>query len=166
MTSSLERLASTESGVERPRDFHVPFVTRTDHRDGTRRYVGQGAGLVVEEWNDVSGIRLMKLGVEVKDLVVTGDRDVAAWVTGGHDHDADRERRRSPRSNGRAGSRCGRRVAPADSGASAGRNNTETRRDAPGGATHPRPRRPRPAVWKSATATRPSGAPRRASSSR
>lgn len=81
MTSSLETLASTDSGVDRPRDFHVPFVTRTDHRDGTRRYVGQGAGLVVEEWNDVSGIRLMKLGVEVKDLVVTGDRDVAASFT-------------------------------------------------------------------------------------
>ena len=52
------------------------------------------------------------------------------------------------------------------SGASAGRRRTDTRSDAPGGATHPRPRRPRPAVWKSATATRPAGAPRRASSSR
>lgn len=87
MTAALQPLARTESGVQRPRDFHVPFVTRTDHRDGSRRFVGQGAGLVVEEWSDASGIRLMRLGVEVKDLAATGDRDVvAAFVVTDHAH--------------------------------------------------------------------------------
>src|SRR5262249_91312 len=56
-------------------------------------------------------------------------------------------------------------TAGARPGPRAGRSSPAARSDAPGGATHPRPRRPRPAVWKSATATRPSGAPRRASSS-
>ena len=44
-----------------------------------------------------------------------------------------------------------------------GRSRTETSRLLPGGASHRRPSRPRPAVWWSATATRPAGAPRRAS---
>ncbi len=50
------------------------------------------------------------------------------------------------------------------SGASRGRRRIDTRSDAPGGAVHVRPSRPRPAVCSSATATRPSGAPRSASS--
>ena len=45
-----------------------------------------------------------------------------------------------------------------------GRSRTEARRLAPGGDSQRRSRRPRPAVWWSATATRPSGAPRRACS--
>ena len=48
-----------------------------------------------------------------------------------------------------------------DSGGSAGRSSADTSSDAPGGATHDRPSRPRPAVCSSATATTPSGAPRR-----
>lgn len=62
----------------RPRAFHVPFVTRTDHRDGSVRRAGQGAGLLVEEWTGTSGIRLVKLGVEVTDLTVTTKSDVVA----------------------------------------------------------------------------------------
>jgi DNA-binding beta-propeller fold protein YncE len=62
----------------RPRAFHVPFVTRTDHRDGTVRRAGQGSGLLVEEWTGTSGIRLVKLGVEVKDLTVSARSEVAA----------------------------------------------------------------------------------------
>ena len=44
--------------------------------------------------------------------------------------------------------------------------NTEASRDAPGGDSQRRSRRPRPALWCSATATIPSGAPRRAWRSR
>ena len=62
----------------RPRAFHVPFVTRNDHRDGSVRRAGQGSGLLVEEWTGTSGIRLVKLGVEVKDLTVTSTSDVVA----------------------------------------------------------------------------------------
>ena len=47
-------------------------------------------------------------------------------------------------------------------GSRSGRKSTEARRDAPGGDSHRRSRRPRPALWCSATATIPSGAPRRA----
>ena len=73
LTNGFEMLASTQESIERPRTFHVPFVTRSDHRDGTQRWVGQSAGLVVEEWNDRSGIRLLRLGVEIKDLAATGE---------------------------------------------------------------------------------------------
>src|SRR5690606_24138972 len=48
--------------------------------------------------------------------------------------------------------------------AAGGRNSTVTIREAPTGACHVRPRRPRPACWWSATATIPSGSPCRASS--
>jgi hypothetical protein len=78
LTGDLVALASSGESVERPRAFHVPFLVRTDHRDGSRAWAGQSSGLVVEEWNDRSGIRLMKLGVEVKDLAASGDRDIVA----------------------------------------------------------------------------------------
>ena len=80
------------------------------------------------------------------------------------------ERRRPPRPRPRR-----RRPRPgppppctdgARSGGRTGRRRTDTSRAAPGGASQRRPSRPRPAVWWSATATSPSGAPRRASSSR
>ena len=45
------------------------------------------------------------------------------------------------------------------SGARSGRSRIEHSNDAPGGDSHWRSSRPRPALWKSATATRPSGAP-------
>jgi hypothetical protein len=77
-TAELETLAVLDHGVDRPRAFHVPFVTRTDHRDGSVARVGRGAGLVVEEWSDTSGLRLVKLGVEVRDLSVRADADPVA----------------------------------------------------------------------------------------
>ena len=48
----------------------------------------------------------------------------------------------------------------------AGRSRIEHSSDAPGGACHVRPRRPRPAVWWSATSTVPAGAPARAAATR
>ncbi len=81
LTADLRPLASTGTLLERPRSFHVPFLVRTDHRDGSRAWVGESAGLVVEEWNDRSGLRLMKLGVEIKDLAATGDHDIVASFT-------------------------------------------------------------------------------------
>jgi hypothetical protein len=72
-------------GVERPRAFHVPFANRTDHRTGRVVRAGQGSGLVVEEWTDASGIRLVRLGVEVKDLAVQAEHGVRAeFVTTDH----------------------------------------------------------------------------------
>lgn len=75
-TADLTPVAELDS-PNRPRAFHVPFVTRTDHRDGSVRRAGQGSGLLVEEWTGTSGIRLVKLGVEVKDLTVTAQSGVA-----------------------------------------------------------------------------------------
>jgi hypothetical protein len=81
LTSNLRPLAATQEGVERPRAFHVPFVTRSDHKNGTQSWSGQGAGLVVEEWNDHAGIRLLRLGVEIQDFAATGDGQIAASFT-------------------------------------------------------------------------------------
>ena len=69
---------ATLTDVERPRALHVPFVNRTDHRDGTVRRVGQGSALVVEEWTGQSGIQLVKMGVEVKDLRMAAEHDIHA----------------------------------------------------------------------------------------
>ena len=80
-SAELRPVAELSSGVERPRAFHVPFVTRRDHRDGTVKRVGEGSGLIVEEWTDHSGIRMVKMGVEVRDLRVSADHDVTADFT-------------------------------------------------------------------------------------
>src|SRR5262245_1700355 len=53
--------------------------------------------------------------------------------------------------------------SPASAGASGGRRSTETSSASRGAATHSRPRRPRPARWKSVPMTSPSAAPLRAS---
>jgi hypothetical protein len=80
-SANLTPVAQLTSGLDRPRAFHVPFVTRRDHRDGSVKRVGEGSGLVVEEWTDHSGIRMVKMGVEVKDLRVRTDRDISADFT-------------------------------------------------------------------------------------
>jgi hypothetical protein len=77
----LAPLAQLAAGVDRARAFHVPFVNRTDHRNGETRRVGQGAGLLVEEWSDAAGIRLVKLGVEMFDLAVVASEDIRATFT-------------------------------------------------------------------------------------
>jgi len=80
-SADLARVAALSDGVTRARAFHVPFVTRTDHRTGETRRLGQGAGLLVEEWSDASGIRLVRLGVDVVDLRVSADDDLRARLT-------------------------------------------------------------------------------------
>lgn len=74
-TADLAPLATSTSGFERPRGLHVPFVTVTDHRDGSTSRAGEGRALVVEEWSGEHGIRVVDLGVELADAVpVSGDR--------------------------------------------------------------------------------------------
>jgi len=76
-TSGLKSEAGTLVSTNRPRNFHIPFVTVTDHRTGTRQRQGEGHGIIVEEWNSGSGLRLMKLGVEVNDLAPAADGSAA-----------------------------------------------------------------------------------------
>ncbi|NNE42617.1 MAG: T9SS type A sorting domain-containing protein, partial [Gemmatimonadetes bacterium] len=76
-SADLDRVAALDSEA-RPRAFHVPFVNRTDHRDGSVQRIGQGSGLVVEEWTASSGIRMVRLGVEVRELAVRSESGVAA----------------------------------------------------------------------------------------
>lgn len=69
---------ATLATLERPRAFHVPFVNRTDHRTGEQRRVGQGAALALEEWTDHSGVRLVRLGADVRELSVQPAENLAA----------------------------------------------------------------------------------------
>ncbi len=78
LTAGLVPIASLTDGIVRPRAFHVPFVTRTDHRDGTTSRQGRGAGLLVEEWTGSSGLSLVELGAEVVDLSVSPEGGLAA----------------------------------------------------------------------------------------
>ena len=68
-------------GVERPRQFHVPFLNVHDHRDGRRARMGQRQGLLVEEWSDASGLRLWDLGVAIDGLAVDGGASPQARFT-------------------------------------------------------------------------------------
>ena len=63
-------VAELSDGVQRPRNFHVPLVTVHDHTTNTVARVGHGAGVLVEEWTDHSGMRLLNLGVELSQLSV------------------------------------------------------------------------------------------------
>lgn len=69
-TPNLEPLARLQTPA-RPRSFHVPFVTTTDHRSGTVTRSGEGRGLLVEDWKHDSGIRAWSLGLELSDLGVS-----------------------------------------------------------------------------------------------
>ena len=78
---TLEAVAALRSDVNRPRDFHVPFVQITDHRDGRVFRAGQPNGLSLEQWSDASGLQLWSLGVEVRDLAVEGGAQPLARFT-------------------------------------------------------------------------------------
>lgn len=76
-TSGLKAVAGAMTATARPRAFHVPHVTTTDHRTNTRRRSGEGHGILVEEWNDGSGLRVMNLGVEIKNPALSTDGETA-----------------------------------------------------------------------------------------
>ena len=82
-TAGLKAVAGTLAGTNRPRDFHVPSVTITDHRSGTRRRAGEGRGVLVEQWDNGSGLRVMGLGVEIRNpvLVTEGTQAVDLFLT-------------------------------------------------------------------------------------
>ncbi len=74
-TADLVPVAVKSDGVERPRGLHVPFVTVTDHRNGSVTRVGEGRAIVVEEWGGEHGLRMLDLGVELRDAApVSGDQ--------------------------------------------------------------------------------------------
>ncbi|HMB69706.1 MAG TPA: NHL repeat-containing protein, partial [bacterium] len=68
LTPDLKPLARVETGLERPRAFHVPFARRTDHRTGEVSRAGQGAGVLVEDWTDATGLRVLRLDTDVTHL--------------------------------------------------------------------------------------------------
>ncbi len=77
-TPGLYEVAALRDGLVRPRDFHVPFVTVRDHRDGSVTRSGEAGGLVVEQWASDSGVRLFSLGTEATDLSVEADAGLSA----------------------------------------------------------------------------------------
>ena len=77
-TGSLIPLDRFSGGTERPRSFHVPFANVTDHRTGEQRRSGQGNGVVVEQWNSDSGLRLLNLGVELSEVQATDDGETTS----------------------------------------------------------------------------------------
>jgi len=77
----LAAVAELRGGLDRPRDFHVPFVTVRDHRTGSVTREGRASGLSVERWSDAGGVRLWTLGLEVPDLRVAGGESPSARFT-------------------------------------------------------------------------------------
>ncbi|MBE0565757.1 MAG: T9SS type A sorting domain-containing protein [Krumholzibacteria bacterium] len=80
-TADLEPVAEDKSGLARPRGVHVPFVTVTDHRDGTTNRAGQGRALVVEQWDGNHGLRMVELGVELLDAVPAAGSEAGVAFT-------------------------------------------------------------------------------------
>jgi FlgD Ig-like domain/NHL repeat len=77
----LVKVAEISDSMQRPRDFHVPFMTLNDHRDGRRLRLGQPNGVLVEQWSDQSGMKLWNLGVEIDDLAMSeGDAPAANFA--------------------------------------------------------------------------------------
>ncbi len=79
-TSTLTPVASFSNSTERPRSFHVVFANVTDHRTGVQTRAGQGTGILVEQWGGSKGLRLLNLGVDLKDAVAL-ENDNAVRVT-------------------------------------------------------------------------------------
>ncbi len=80
-TRDLQPVADLGKSAVRPRSFHVPFVTVTDHRTGTVKRAGEGGGILVEQWTDQSGLRLLDLGVELRQANVVDGEAVAVNLT-------------------------------------------------------------------------------------
>jgi hypothetical protein len=92
-TPTLLPVAHFSDDVVGPRSFSIPFANVTDHRTGKVSRRGQGSGLLVEKWSGSTGIRLLNLGVEVKDpnvveddgttvrLMLTDNASVTATIT-------------------------------------------------------------------------------------
>jgi len=77
-TRDLLPVAELDGDVRRPRSFHIPMVTVTDHVRGTTVRSGQGSGVLLEEWGSTSGIRLMDLGVELNDVAMDPSGELQA----------------------------------------------------------------------------------------
>lgn len=77
----LTPVAELRGDLVRPRNFHVPFFTVRDHRDGSVTRQGRANGLTIEEWTDASGVRLWNLGLDVPELAVSGGDAPAARFT-------------------------------------------------------------------------------------
>ncbi len=69
-TPEMLPIAEMDAGVNRPRSIHIPYVRLVDHRTGEVRGIGQGSALIVEQWDGNSGLRLMTLGVELRDAAM------------------------------------------------------------------------------------------------
>jgi FlgD Ig-like domain len=79
-TPTLMPIASL-AGEKNPQSFHVVFANVTDHRTGTETRSGQGTGVLVEQWSGQSGIRLLNLGVEIKDAAAATDGSPVVSMT-------------------------------------------------------------------------------------
>jgi len=77
----LTPVAELRDAMDRPRGFHVPFVTVRDHRNNTVTRSGQPNAVTVDSWGDDSGMRLWDLGVDVQSLAVTAGTAPAAAFT-------------------------------------------------------------------------------------
>ena len=56
-------------------------MTVTDHRSGTVKRAGEGGGILVEQWTEQSGLRLLDLGVELRNAVVVDADEVTVNLT-------------------------------------------------------------------------------------
>jgi hypothetical protein len=77
----LTPVAELRAGLERPVDFHVPFLTLRDHRTDRVERVGRPSGLSVDRWADATGVRLWNLGIEVSGLAAAEADGPAARFT-------------------------------------------------------------------------------------
>jgi hypothetical protein len=80
-TASLLPVASLAGNIEHPRSFHTVFANVNDHRNGTSRHSGQGSGVLVEQWGGQTGLRMVGLGVEMRDATAGSANGVTVNMT-------------------------------------------------------------------------------------
>ena len=81
LTPDMTPLAELRGDLANPRCFRVPFFTVRDHRNGSVTREGRPAAVSVENWTDLTGVRLWNLGVDVADLAVAEGQAPAARFT-------------------------------------------------------------------------------------
>jgi hypothetical protein len=81
LTADLAPVAELRAEQARPRGFDIPFVNFRDHRDGRTLRLGQPHAVLIQDWSSTSGAQRWNLGLEIRDLAVTGEEAPTARFT-------------------------------------------------------------------------------------
>lgn len=80
-TRDLMPIAESRVGLTAPRSIHIPTVTVYDHVHDRTERSGRGTAMVMDTWDQNSGLHLYELGVAVNRMSVNDDAMAAFEIT-------------------------------------------------------------------------------------